>query len=105
MNDIENYLLIIQDGGDNLENLGTEETVKEVVEAVKAVESKNVSVAVVVVTRRLREGERYKRIWARMNVSLREEMLKMKIDWPKEGEGNMSFLDLDSVMRECVNLA
>ncbi|MPC92164.1 hypothetical protein E2C01_087236 [Portunus trituberculatus] len=59
----ENGLLVIQGGRNDLERIGRigeeEETVKEVVEAVKAAEGKNLSVAVVGVIRRSREGDRY----------------------------------------------
>lgn len=94
VNDNENGLLVIQDGGNDLENIGTEETAKEVVEAVKAVEFKNVSVTVMGIMRWSREAERYKRIRVRINVRLREEMLKMKIEWLKKGKENVSFLHL-----------
>ncbi|MPC58795.1 hypothetical protein E2C01_052804 [Portunus trituberculatus] len=60
--DFENGLLVIQGGGNDLERIGEEEIVKGVVEAVKAAEGKNLSVAVVGVIRRPREGDRYERL-------------------------------------------
>nr|BDT63271.1 MAG: hypothetical protein [Hemigrapsus takanoi nimavirus] len=98
--EIKDGLLIIQGGGNNLENIGTEDTVKEVVEAVKAMEGKKVSVAVVGVMRRPREGERYERIRQRTNARLQEELVQIKIEWMKERKGNVSFIDLDGVLRE-----
>lgn len=55
-NNIENGLLIIQGVGNYFENIGTEETLTEVVEAVKVMEGKNVSLAVVGVMRQSREN-------------------------------------------------
>lgn len=78
VNDIENGLLIIQGGGNDLENIGTNETVKKVVEAMKAVEGKNVNLAVVGVIKQPRERERYERTRV-TSVRLKEEMMKMKI--------------------------
>lgn len=57
----EDGILVIQGGGNDLERISTEETVKEVVAAVKAAEGKQVSVAVVGVSRRPR-GDRYEKI-------------------------------------------
>lgn len=96
----ENGMLVIQGGGNDLERIGTEETVKEVVEAVKAAEGKQVSVAVVGVIRRPREGDRYERIRRATNVKIQEEVLKLKIEWLKEKKGNVSFIDLDGILRE-----
>lgn len=96
----EGSLLIIQGGGNDLENVGTEDTVREVVEAVKAVEGKNVRVAVVGVMRRPREGERYERVRQRTNIRLQEALLQLKVEWLRGKKGNVSFVDLDGVLRE-----
>ncbi|MPC73576.1 hypothetical protein E2C01_067910 [Portunus trituberculatus] len=56
----ERSLLVIQ-GGNNLEATGAEETVKGVIEAVRAAEDKKMSVAVVGVLRHLREGVLYEK--------------------------------------------
>ena len=48
---------------------------KEVVKTVKALEGKKMSVAVVGVMRRPREGERYERLRKAMNVRVQEECL------------------------------
>ena len=96
----ESRLLVIQGGGNDLERVGEEATVKEVVEAVKAAEAKKMCVAVVGVIRRPREGERYERLRRRTNARIQEEVLKMKLDWLKKRSGNVSFIDLDSVLRE-----
>ena len=96
----EDGMLVIQGGGNDLERIGTEETVKEVVEAVKAAEGKKVSVAVVGVIRRPREGDRYERIRRATNRKIQEEVLKLKIEWLREKKGNVSFIDLDGVLRE-----
>ena len=98
--EVEDGFLIIQGGGNDLEAIGSEDTVGEVVAAVKAVEGKNVSVAVVGVMRRPREGERYEGVRQRTNARLQEELLKIKLEWLKERKGNVSFLDLDGVLRE-----
>ena len=96
----EDGMLVIQGGGNDLERIGTEETVKEVVEAVKAAEGKKVSVAVVGVIRRPREGDRYERMRRATNRRIQEEVLKLKIEWLREKKGNVSFIDLDGILRE-----
>ena len=93
-------MLVIQGGGNDLERIGTEETVKEMVAAVKAAEGKQVSVAVVGVIRRPREDDRYERIRRATNMKMQEEVLKLKIEWMKEKKGNVSFIDLDGILRE-----
>ena len=35
-----------------------------------------------------------------MNTQIQEEVLKMKLDWLKEKNGNVSFIDLDPILRE-----
>ena len=97
---LNNGLLVIQGGGNDLEGTGEEETVKEVVEAVRMAEEKNLSVAVVGVMRRPREGDRYERLRRRTNARLQEEVLKLKMDWLKNKKGNVSFIDLDATLRE-----
>ena len=98
--DMKDGLLIIQGGGNDLESVGTEDTVREVVEAVRAVEGKGMSVAVVGIMRRPREGERYERLRRRTNGRIQEEVLKLKVEWLKSKKGNVSFLDLDDELRE-----
>lgn len=93
-------LMIVQGGGNDLENVGMENTVRELIEAVQAVEGKNLSVAVVGVLKRPREGQRYERLRRQTNAKLHEEVLKLKVEWLKEKKGNVSFLDLDGVLRE-----
>ena len=100
VNTCEDGMLVIQGGGNDLERIGCEETVREVVAAVKAAEEKRVSVAVVGVIRRPREGDRYERIRRETNRKIQEEVLKMKIEWLKEKKGNVSFIDLDGILRE-----
>ena len=97
---LNNGLLVIQGGGNDLEGTGEEKTVKEVVEAVRMAEEKNLSVAVVGVMRRPREGDRYERLRRRTNARLQEEVLKLKMDWLKNKKGNVSFIDLDATLRE-----
>ncbi|KAG0727864.1 hypothetical protein GWK47_033733 [Chionoecetes opilio] len=60
--DMEDGMLVIQGGGNELENIGCEATVKEVVEAVKAVEEKKMCVVVVGVLRRPRENTQYENL-------------------------------------------
>lgn len=59
---LEDGMFINQDGGNDLEETGVEETVSEQMEAVKVVENRKMSVAVVGVLRRLQESERYERM-------------------------------------------
>ena len=98
--DMEDGMLVIQGGGNDLERVGSEETVKEVVEAVKAVEGKNMSVAVVGVLRRPREGLQYERLRRTTNARLCMEVLKIKREWMTEKKGNVSFLDFDGLLKE-----
>ena len=91
-------LLIIQGGGNNLLQTGCENTVKDVVDSVKAVEEKKMSVAVIGVLRRPKEGPEYERLRKETNRKIHEEIIKMKVQWLKEGKGNISFLDMDPVL-------
>ena len=56
--------------------------------------------AVVGVMRRPREGDRYERLRRQTNAKLQEEVLKLKVDWLKNKKGNVSFIDLDAILRE-----
>ena len=93
-------MLVIQGGGNGLEYARPENTVKDVIDAVKAVEGRNMSVAVVGVMRRPREGHQYEWIRKTTNRKLQEELIKLKIEWLREKKGNISFLDLDGVLDE-----
>lgn len=93
-------MLILQGGGNGLEHTGEEKTVKEVLEAVKAVEGKGMSVAVVGVLRRPREGRQYEWLRMRTNRKIQEELLKLKMEWLREKKGNVSFIDLDGVLHD-----
>lgn len=95
---MEDGLLIIQGGGNDLKKIGVEETVKEVVDAVKAAERKKMSVAVVGVLRRPREDVTYERMRRATNKRIFEEVTRMKVKWMKEKSGNVSFLDLDRTL-------
>ena len=95
---MEDGLLIIQGGGNDLKKIGVEETVKEVVDAVKAVEKKKMSVAVVGVLRRPREDVTYERLRRATNRRIFEEVTRMKVEWMREKSGNVSFLDLDRTL-------
>ena len=92
--DMEDGLLVVQGGGNGLERTGCEETVREMVEAVKAVEGKNMNVAVIGVLPRPREDRAYEKLRKATNRKLYQELLKMKIEWVKEKKGNVSFLDV-----------
>lgn len=96
--DMEDEMLIIQGGGNDLKKIGVEETVKEVVDAVKAAEKKKMSVAVVGLIRRPREDVTYERIRRAANKRIFEEVTRMKVEWMKEKSGNVSFLDLDRTL-------
>ncbi|MPC62954.1 hypothetical protein E2C01_057045 [Portunus trituberculatus] len=93
----ERSLLVIQ-GGNNLKATGAEETVKEVIEAVKAAEDKKMSVAVVRVLRCSCEGAWYINTRRAINWMLCKELLKLKMEWLAEKKGNVSFLDLDRIL-------
>ena len=95
--DMEDGMLVIQGGGNDLKRIGIEETVKEVVDAVKAAEKK-MSVAVVGVLRRPREDVTYERLRRATNRRIFEEVTRMKVEWLKEKSGNVSFLDLDRTL-------
>ena len=95
---MEDGMLVIQGGGNDLKKIGAEETVKEVVEAVKAAEKKKMSVAVVGVLRRPREDMTYERLRRTTNRRIFEEVTRMKVQWMKEKSGNVSFLDLDRTL-------
>ena len=58
------------------------------------------SVAVVGIMRRPCEGDRYEKVRRNTNMRLHKELLEIKAEWLKEKKGNVSFLDLDSVLRE-----
>ena len=60
--------------------MGEEETIKEVVEAVKMAEEKNLSGWSHETNQR---GDRYERLRRRTNAKIQEEMLKLKVDWLK----------------------
>lgn len=76
----ESSLLVIQGGGHILESAGTDEMVKEVVEAVKAAEGKKISVAMVGVLRLPREGKEYERIRRETNHRICKELFKIKME-------------------------
>ena len=96
--DMEDGLLVIQGGGNDLKRIGVDETVKEVVDAVKAAEKKKISVAVVGVLRRPREDGVYERLRRATNRRIFEEVTRTKVQWMKEKSGNVSFLDLDRTL-------
>ena len=93
-------LLVIQGGGNGLGYVGEEETISNVVEAVKAVEGKGMSVAVVGVLRRPREGRHYESRRRATNKKLHERIADLKVEWLREKKGNISFLDMDSQLKE-----
>ena len=95
---LKDGMLIIQGGGNGLEFVGEDETVRNVVDAVKSVEGKGMSVAVVGVMQRPREGPFYERLRRTTNRRIQEELLRMKIDWMKEKKGKLSFIDMDGVV-------
>ena len=99
MKDLENGLLIVQGGGNGLERKGPEETVKELVEAVKTAENKKMSVAVVGILKRPRESPQYERIRKDTNTKLSEELMKMKVEWLSEKKGNISFINMDPLLK------
>lgn len=97
---LKDGLLIVQGGGNSLEEVEEEVTVRETVAAVRAVEGKNMSVAVVGVMRRPREGPQYEQVRKRTNRRIQEELMKMKCTWLKEKKGNVSFIDTDRELKD-----
>ena len=93
-------LLVIQGGGNGLECIGKDDTIKETLEAVKAVRGKNMSVAVIGVLRRPREDPQYEWLRRATNRKLQEELVKLKMEWKKEKQGDVSFIDMDQVLRD-----
>ena len=92
-------MVIIQAGGNRLERVGCEAAVEEVMEAVKTVDA-NVSVAVIGVIKRPREGEEYERMRKKTNKKMFEKLQQLKIQRLQEKKGNVSFLDFDAVLEE-----
>ncbi|XP_063867570.1 uncharacterized protein LOC135104286 [Scylla paramamosain] len=90
----ERSLLVIQGGGNNLVEAGAEETVKEVIEAVRAAKEK-MCVAMVGVLRHPREGVQYEKVKRETNRKICMELMKVKMEWMAEKKGNVSLLDMD----------
>ena len=88
-------LLIIQGGGNDLERKGTEDTVRELVDAVKSAGKKNTSIAVVGIMKRPREGDSYEATRKKTNERLSEELRNLKIEWMRGKKGSVSYIDLD----------
>ncbi len=95
----ERSLLVIQGGGNNLVETGAEETVKEVIEAVKAAEEK-MCVAMFGVLRCPREGVQYEKVRRETNRKICMELMKIKMEWMAEKKGNVSFLDMDGILNQ-----
>lgn len=66
-------------------------------EVVEAVEGENV--AVTGVMRLPSEGERYEKIRQRANARLQEELLLLNVEWMNNRKGNVSFINLDGMLR------
>ena len=98
--EIRDGMLIIQGGGINLIECGVENTVKELMASLKAVEGKNIHAAVVGVIRRPREGIEYERIRQKVNKRICEEVVKMKLQCLTYKNGNLSYIDPDSTVGE-----
>ncbi|XP_063877012.1 uncharacterized protein LOC135109544 [Scylla paramamosain] len=93
----ERSLLVVQGGGNNLVEAGAEDTVKAVIEAVRAAEEK-MCLAVVGVLRRPREGVQYEKVRREMNRKICMELMKVKMEWMAGKKGNVSFLDMDGIL-------
>ena len=100
----ESSLLVIQGEGHILESAGTDEMVKEVVEAVKAAEGK-ISVAVMGVLRYPREGREFERMRRETNQWICKEFLKIKMEWLTKKKGNVSFLDQNKPFGEMASIS
>lgn len=95
--ELQEGLLIIQGGGNNLTQLGAEDTVKEVIEGIKKVKAqkKNLRVGFVGILRRPKESMKYEYTRRKVNRKIAEELCKMKMDYMKNDDIGVSFLDLD----------
>ena len=71
---------------------------KEVMEAVKVVETKKMKVAVKGVLQRPREDNHYEEVRRQTNTKIQEKLIKKKIEWMKEKKGNVSFINKYSLL-------
>ncbi|MPC72199.1 hypothetical protein E2C01_066496 [Portunus trituberculatus] len=94
----ERSLLVIQGRGNNLKATGAEETVKEVIEVVRAAENKKMSVAVVGSCGTRMKGCCMKRQEERQTGCSARSFLKLKMEWLAEKKGKVSFLDFNGIL-------
>ncbi|XP_050707839.1 uncharacterized protein LOC126993057 [Eriocheir sinensis] len=93
-------LLIIQGGGNGLQYVGQEDTIKEVIDSVKAAEGRGMKVAVVGIMRRPKAGPDYEKMRRTTNRKIQEEVMKLKMEWLQEKKGDVSFIDLDKALEK-----
>ena len=95
-----NGLLILQGGGNSLHALGVEETVKSVLSTVKEIQERRVDVKIAVlgVLPRPKESKRYEGMRVNVNRRLQTEICAMKASLFRKREGDVSFLDMDSIL-------
>ncbi|XP_050692800.1 uncharacterized protein LOC126983763 [Eriocheir sinensis] len=91
-------LLILQGGGNGLQYVGQEDTIKEVSDSVKAAEGRGMKVAVVGIMRRPKAGPDYEKMRRTTNRKIQEELMKLKMEWMQEKKGDVSFIDLDKAL-------
>ena len=102
---LKDGLLIIQGGGNGLQYVGQEETVREVVSSVKAAAGRGNKVAVVGILRRPREDRHYEELRRSTNKAIQEELLAMKMEWMREKKGDVSFIDMDRLLEKDASFA
>lgn len=94
---MEQGSLIIQGGGNGMEEVGEDETVRCIVDGVKKIKEgrKGLRIAVVGVMRRPRESVRYEMARRRINKRVQNELGQLKARLMKEKDTGVSFIDTD----------
>ena len=93
-----NGILILQGDGNSLHALGTKETVKSVMSTVKEIKERrpDVKLAVLSIMPRPKEGKKYESMRLAANRELQAQLCDMKVSLLQKGEGDISFMDMDS---------
>ena len=95
-----NGLLIVQGGGNSLNALGPNETVECIMNTVRETQNKrkDIRIAVVGIMPRPKESKRYETMRNRVNKMIQEQVCALKLTLLKKREGDVSYLDIDSVL-------
>ncbi|KAG0701621.1 hypothetical protein GWK47_013883 [Chionoecetes opilio] len=94
---VQEGMVILQEGGNNLRRSGSEQTVGKMMECLKYIKKdrKKLRVAVVGIMRRPRENAGYEEMRRDTNKRLQEEVVKMN---QVPGDYEVSFIDLDGAL-------